>query len=126
MATISLALSQNVSTPPLTGMFYVDVVFEDSDESWYAVWASQPDQGSSYAVTSSGGKTTVRMGANSVSLAPVSLAPCETRKSSATVYLTNVYPSPNYGATLDMHGALSVDGAVYATTDATCENPPPQ
>jgi hypothetical protein len=125
-ATVSLALSKTDSPPPLTGMFYVDIAFEDPNESWYATWVAEPGAGSDYAVTATGGTTTVRMGANSVSLAPVPLAPCETRKAAASVRLTNVFPSPNYDATLDMSGSLAVDGSVFATPGSTCNNPPPQ
>jgi hypothetical protein len=125
-ATISLTLSQNVSPPTLDGMFYVEVAFDDADESWYATWAAQPEDGSVYSVAAAGGTTTLRMGANSVSLAPVPVAGCTTRKGTAKVFLTNVYPSPNYGTSLTMSASLAIDGTSIATINPPiCRNPPP-
>jgi hypothetical protein len=118
-ADVELIVTPQDQVPSLGGTLDVEIAFEDPDASWYATWSQQSGNGDAFVVSNEDGKTTVRMGQNSVLLAPVPLAACETRKAAAVVA-----PGSNFAATLSMHGA--VDGAVSTTTDATCSNPPPE
>jgi hypothetical protein len=114
-ATITLT----VTAPPLPELMGADVevAFDDPDGSWYATWAQEAGNGVAFALTSAGGKTTVRLGTSTVTLSPVPLAACETRK--ALAYISSVDTT----TVLKMHATLG-DNAVFATTDGTCVNPP--
>jgi hypothetical protein len=114
-ATITLTATAP-PLPDLTGL-EVDVSFEDPDGSWSAPWAQEAGHGAAFALMSGGGKTTVRLGTSTVTLSPVPLAACETRK--ALAYISSVDTT----TALKMHATLD-DGAVFATTDGTCINPP--
>jgi hypothetical protein len=106
--------------PTLGGPLDVEIAFDDPDASWYAVWASQTQAKDSFAVTSGAGKTTVRMAANTVKLAPVALAACRRRDANAIV-------GGVVGAELSMHAVLRDDaGNAIATYDGSCEDIPPE
>jgi hypothetical protein len=115
----SATITLDVTAPPLPALtgVEVDVAFDDPDGSWLATWADEAGNGVAFALTSGGGKTTVRLGTSTVTLAPVPLAACETRK--ALAYISSVDTT----TVLKMHATLD-DGSVFATTDGTCANPP--
>jgi hypothetical protein len=123
-ATASVALDFAIMAsdvvPSLGGPLDVEIAFADPDGSWDAAWASQTQGKDAFAVTAGGGKTTVRMAANTVSLAPVHLGACRRRDANASV-------SGVFGAVLEMHATLAdAAGNVVATYDGTCEDIPPE
>jgi hypothetical protein len=116
----SATITLDVTAPPLpelTGT-EVDVSFEDPDGSWFATWAQDTGNGVAFALTSGSGKTTVRMGTSTVTLSPVPLAACETRK--ALGYISSVDTT----TLLKMHATLDNGSVLFATADGTCINPP--
>jgi hypothetical protein len=115
----SATITLTVTAPPLPNLTDVDVevAFEDPDGSWFATWSQEAGNGVAFALTNGGGKTTVRLGTSTVTLSPVPLAACETRK--ALAYISSVDTT----TVLKMHATLE-DGSVFATADGTCENPP--
>ncbi len=114
---IQLSVTPPEQVPTLTGALDVEIAFDDPDASLYATWTKQGGNGESFAVTSEGGTTTVRMGAASVALAPVPVAACKTRTATARV-------SGSYTAVLSMEAVLD-SGIAFATTEGTCLGPPP-
>ena len=116
---LTLSVSSANVTPVLDGSPDIEATFDDPDESWYNAWTAQAAGGSLFNVTKDGGATTVRLGASSVELAPVSLPACESRMGLAKVAGT-------FSAQLSLKADLSdVSGAVLATTDGSCANPLP-
>ena len=113
-ASVALSVSPPDQAAALGGALDVGVAFEDTDASWYAIWAAQAGGGDAFAVTSEGGTTTVELLAGDVALAPVPLAACETRKAMA-------YVSGSDTATLGMHAVIGGT----ASTDGSCDAIPP-
>jgi hypothetical protein len=115
-----ITLSVTPITPPapsLTALPDVEATFDDADSSWYTVWQAAPGSGTTYSVThsSSANTTTVRLGAYSVSLAPVPLAAGQTRNMAAVV-------NPASGSlTLQIEGTLLGPGnQVLVTNGGSC------
>jgi hypothetical protein len=107
-AQITLSIGPATGTAPsLTALPDVEVVFDDSDASWFNAWNSQTGNGSTFAVTHSGSSTTVRLGAFSVALNSVPLAAGQTRTATGTVNL----PSGSPPATLQIAASLTETGA---------------
>jgi hypothetical protein len=115
-ATIELTMKPP-DVPTLTGPVGAEVAFDDPEASWYATWSKQAGNGTAFVVTSAGGTTTVKMGTSGVTLAPVPIAACSTRKGVAQV-------NGSFSVALTLHADLA-DGAVFATKEASCSNPPP-
>ena len=102
--------------PTLSGTLEIGIAFDDPDASWYTVWAEQAGIGGTFTVTTEGGTTTVKMAEGTLTLAPVPLTACETRKATAHIYGSD-------SVRLIMHADLD-DGTVFATTDGRCSNLP--
>jgi hypothetical protein len=119
IASITLTITPPDQVPALGGQPDIGISFDDPDGSWFATWSGQAGNGVAFLVTNASGKTTVQMGESALTLAPVPLTACETRKAVA-----HVSPGSNDMALLTMHATLA-DGTVFATTDASCFNPPP-
>jgi hypothetical protein len=117
-ATITLTVAPPTEMPTLGGPLDVEVTFDDADGSWFGAWQAQAANGAAFVVSEGAGETTVRMGESVLTLAPVPLRACETRKATA-----HISPELNTQAKLVMHAALA-DGAVIAAVDANCENLP--
>lgn len=70
-ASLQIALSVAGVTPSTSGSTDIEMTFDDPLGLWLRAW--QPGAGAAYTVTSSNGKTTVRLGQPSILLAPVTL-----------------------------------------------------
>jgi hypothetical protein len=117
----SLTFSPANMVPSLTGSPDVEVTFEDADESWYKAWARQPQllTRPSFGVTTADGMTTVRLGASSVTLDPVSLPGCVSRVPKGSI-------SAPYGTflSLDMQASLTdASGNLVANDTGECTQP---
>jgi hypothetical protein len=116
-ASIVLGVTPPEDAPTLDGSVDDEIAFDDPDASFYAVWSKQSGIGTALGVTHDGGVTTVRMGVPSLTLLPVPIEACKTRKAAAKV------DGPN-DAKLSIHAVLE-DGTPFTTTDVICFNPPP-
>jgi hypothetical protein len=106
--------------PMLTGSPDVEIAFADPDGSSSAVWSAQSGSGTRFAVTRAAGKTTVRLGASSVLLAPVPLAASQ---SIAAEAILDGAPS---GTSLEMLSAVTdATGHSLAVDTGTCVRIPP-
>jgi hypothetical protein len=106
-AQITLSVTPTTGTKPsLTALPDIEVSFDDSNSYWFNVWSVQTGAGSTFAVTHSGNSTTVRLGAFSVALDPVSLAAGESRTATGTINLDSATPA----ATLQIAATLMKAG----------------
>ena len=111
---IELGVVPEDAAPMLTGSSDIEFTVDDRDSRWYLAWNEQAARGGNFDVKNSGGKTTVRLGASSVTLVDVPLGGCEERTGSAVVF------GPRQ-ATLNMRATFTYgSGAVLATDGATC------
>jgi hypothetical protein len=117
-AGIDLVVTPADQVPSLDGPLVVDVEFDDPDASFYATWAKQTGNGTAFTIKNDKGKTTVTMGSGKLTLLPVPVTACETRKAIAHI------AGSNWTAKLDIHATLE-NQIVSATTDSNCSNPPP-
>ena len=85
----ALTVAPTSVIPALTGSPDVEIAFADPDGSWAATWSTQAGNGTTFAVTTAAGTTTVRLGAASLVLAAVSLSP-----SQSTVATANINGAP--------------------------------
>lgn len=77
---ITLSVSPPETSPSLGASgTNISYTFDDADLKWHDVWVAQPENGTAYSVSSSGGKTTVRLGKASVTLYAVPLHNGESR-----------------------------------------------
>jgi hypothetical protein len=77
---ITLSVSPPETSPSLGASgTNISYAFDDGDLKWHDVWVAQPENGTAYSVSSSGGKTTVRLGKASVTLHTVPLNNGESR-----------------------------------------------
>jgi hypothetical protein len=121
-ASFALSFSPARLAPSLDGDTDVEVVFPDPGATWFDAWRPQAARTGTFAVTHSNddGTTTVRLGQSDVSLDPVPLAACESRRPRASV-------RGPWGTALqlDMRATLTDDsGKTVSTVTGGCEQPP--
>ncbi len=79
-ATIELHATPTDPPPTLDGSFDAGLDVVDPDGSWFSVWAAQPGNGVTFRVTRDGDTTRVRLGVSDLTLRPVVVEACTTRK----------------------------------------------
>jgi hypothetical protein len=89
---ITLSVAPAEAAPSLSALPNVSVTFDDDNAAWYNVWVAQPENGTAYAVTRNGNKTSVRLGKASVALRSVPLANGESRAARGNFDLVNGAP----------------------------------
>jgi hypothetical protein len=89
---VLLAARRANSRRQLKQAHHVSVTFDDDNAAWYNVWVAQPENGTAYAVTRNGNKTSVRLGKASVALRSVPLANGELRAARGNFDLVNGAP----------------------------------
>ena len=86
---ITLNVVPPEAAPSLSTTPNISVTFDDDDSVWYDMWVAQAQNGTAYAVTRNGSKTTVRLGNASVMLPLVPLADGESRTASGSLGLAD-------------------------------------
>jgi hypothetical protein len=82
---LTLTVSPESVQPVLSGSPAVELRFEDRDSSWYQVWVRKLGSRTDVAATHADGFTTIRLGTRVLTLDPVPLAACESRRGQASV-----------------------------------------
>jgi len=114
--TITLTAAPPEVTPSLTANPNLAFTFDDGDGSWFAVWNAQTGNGTAFAVTNAAGKTTVRLGTNSVTLNPVTLHPNESRNAVGTLGLPG-----GVTATLSVQATMTGPSGTFTVSNgASC------
>jgi len=116
---ILLEYQPTTDPPSLDASPDVEVKFPDPDASWYRAWANQTEAGTSFTLSHEQGVTSVRLGADQVSLAPVTLPACARLTATASV-------NGPWGTRLQlaMHATMTdSSGHVVMTSMGTCEQP---
>lgn len=115
-ATVAIELSvvPEDAGPMLTGASDIEFTVDDQGSRWYLAWKEQAASAGNFNVANADDKTTVRLGASSITLKDVPLGACETRTGSAIVF------GPPH-ATLNMRATFTYgSGAVLSTGADTC------
>ncbi|MEO7035119.1 MAG: hypothetical protein ABI548_14475 [Polyangiaceae bacterium] len=116
--TVNILLSVGPAdvTPSLTGAQVVTFSVTDPGLAWYDLWSKQSGNERDFSLSAEGGRTTVRLGASTVALSPVSLADCESRRTSASV-------SGSFSAVLSMQGTFTdQSGKQLGTSVGSCHS----
>jgi hypothetical protein len=113
---ITLTAAPPEVTPSLTANPNLGFTFDDADGSWFGVWNMQTGNGTAFSVTNAAGKTTVRLGTNSVTLDPVTLHPNESRNAVGTLVLPG-----GVTATLSVQATMTGPGGSFNVSNgASC------
>lgn len=101
--------------PTLDGSVDIELAFEDADGSAFAAWSNQTGNGSTFRLAHDTATTTVRLGTTDLTLAPIPVAACTTRKAKSTITGT-------ISSEVDFH--VTLEGGKLMPVDAKCFNPP--
>jgi inner membrane protein len=120
-ASISLSFLPTDLAPSFDGDIDVEMTFPDASATWFDIWQLQATRTTSFAVTHSSedGTTMVRLGQSKVTLDPVPLAACESRRPRAAI-------RGPWGTALrlDLVATLTdASGNAVTTSNNYCEQP---